>query len=242
VPAGSAEIVKRAFDEAAFDWYTFYEGPFRRRLEIFRRAISTCDRGRGLWLDAGCGSGVFIEHLRAHGVLACGVDFAPAMIEAARERTGLRVVSGSSEAQAVGASLAVADVADLPYPDDRFDGAYACAVLEYVTDVEAAFRELARVVRPGGHVIFTHDNNRSLPYVVGRVWHGLRGALRGEPDVPPLPRNDLPNRVYRHLLAVTGWAVQWCEFHDIPRTVGERSPWLGRIALVCACRQPFPAW
>jgi SAM-dependent methyltransferase len=242
VPAGSSEIVKRTFDEAASDWWTFYEGPFRRRLEIFRRAICASDGGRGLWLDAGCGSGVFIEHLRAHGVLACGVDFAPAMIEAARERTGLPVVSGPSEAGAVGASLAVADVADLPYSDARFDGVYACAVLEYVTDVEAAFRELARVVRPGGHVIFTHDNSRSFPYVAGRVWHGLLSALGSEPDVPPLPRNDLPNRVYRHLLAITGWAVQGCEFHDIPRTVGERSPWLGRIALVRARRQPFPAW
>ena len=45
------------------------------------------------------------------------------------------------------------DARALPYPDDVFDGAYLVAVLGEVPDQEAALRELARVVRPGGRVV-----------------------------------------------------------------------------------------
>ena len=45
------------------------------------------------------------------------------------------------------------DARALPYPDDVFDGAYLVAVLGEIPDQEAALRELARVVRPGGRVV-----------------------------------------------------------------------------------------
>jgi ubiquinone/menaquinone biosynthesis C-methylase UbiE len=45
------------------------------------------------------------------------------------------------------------DARALPYPDDAVDGAYLVAVLGEVPDQEAALRELARVVRPGGRVV-----------------------------------------------------------------------------------------
>ena len=37
--------------------------------------------------------------------------------------------------------------------DAAFDGAYLCVVLGEVPDQDAALRELARVVRPGGRVV-----------------------------------------------------------------------------------------
>jgi ubiquinone/menaquinone biosynthesis C-methylase UbiE len=42
----------------------------------------------------------------------------------------------------------------LPYPDDRFDGAFLVTVLGEIPDGNEALRELARVVRPGGRVVF----------------------------------------------------------------------------------------
>jgi ubiquinone/menaquinone biosynthesis C-methylase UbiE len=45
------------------------------------------------------------------------------------------------------------DARALPYPDDVFDGAYLVAVLGEIPDQDAALRELARVVRPGGRVV-----------------------------------------------------------------------------------------
>lgn len=45
------------------------------------------------------------------------------------------------------------DARSLPYEDDAFDAAYLVTVLGEIPDQEAALRELARVVRPGGRVV-----------------------------------------------------------------------------------------
>jgi ubiquinone/menaquinone biosynthesis C-methylase UbiE len=45
------------------------------------------------------------------------------------------------------------DARRLPYRDAVFDGAYLVAVLGEIPDQEAALRELARVVKPGGGVV-----------------------------------------------------------------------------------------
>jgi ubiquinone/menaquinone biosynthesis C-methylase UbiE len=46
-----------------------------------------------------------------------------------------------------------ADASQLPYGDATFDAAYLVAVLGEIPDQDAALRELARVVRPGGRVV-----------------------------------------------------------------------------------------
>jgi ubiquinone/menaquinone biosynthesis C-methylase UbiE len=45
------------------------------------------------------------------------------------------------------------DARSLPFGDDTFDGAYLVTVLGEIPDQEAALREVARVVRPGGRVV-----------------------------------------------------------------------------------------
>jgi ubiquinone/menaquinone biosynthesis C-methylase UbiE len=45
------------------------------------------------------------------------------------------------------------DARSLPYEDGQFDAAYLVTVLGEIPDQQAAIRELARVVRPGGRVI-----------------------------------------------------------------------------------------
>jgi SAM-dependent methyltransferase len=48
---------------------------------------------------------------------------------------------------------ALGDARTLPYPDASFDGAFLIAVLGEISDQDAALRELARVLEPGGRLV-----------------------------------------------------------------------------------------
>ncbi len=45
------------------------------------------------------------------------------------------------------------DARELPYPDATFDAAYLVTVLGEIPDQDAALRELARVLKPGGRLV-----------------------------------------------------------------------------------------
>jgi ubiquinone/menaquinone biosynthesis C-methylase UbiE len=62
------------------------------------------------------------------------------------------------------------DARALPYGDDAVDGAYLVIVLGEIPDQQAALRELARVVRPGGRVV--------VGEVIGDPHWVAPGALR----------------------------------------------------------------
>jgi SAM-dependent methyltransferase len=97
-------------------------------------------------LEVGCGIGVGPVNLaRTHGCRVTGVDRSEEMIEWARRRAREHGVDDRVE-------LRLADATALPFDDDRFDIAYAESVLGFVDDPARALREMARVVRPGGHV------------------------------------------------------------------------------------------
>jgi ubiquinone/menaquinone biosynthesis C-methylase UbiE len=62
------------------------------------------------------------------------------------------------------------DARTLPYADDAFDAAYLVTVLGEIPDQEAALRQLARVVKPGGRVV--------VGEVIGDPHWVAPGALR----------------------------------------------------------------
>ncbi|MBD3291897.1 MAG: methyltransferase domain-containing protein [Armatimonadia bacterium] len=112
-------------------------------------------------LDVGCGTGRMIARLLALGLDAHGAEPAREMRRAARgrlERAGRdpgRVVDAGAEA--------------LPFEANAFDLVTAITVLEFVDDVPAALREMARVCR--GRLFICALNARSA--------YGAR-ILRGE--------------------------------------------------------------
>ncbi|HEX7599595.1 MAG TPA: class I SAM-dependent methyltransferase [Polyangia bacterium] len=114
-------------------------------LELVRRYGSGCDV-----LEAGCGTGLLLAETARVARKAVGLDLSKSMLGLAQHR-GLEVVQGSLTA--------------LPLPDQSVDLVYSMKVLAHVPPIREALAELARVVRPGGHLLLEFYNPRSLRYL-----------------------------------------------------------------------------
>ncbi len=83
-------------------------------------------------------------HLLAGGTLDI-LDLQPQMLDVTMRRAAARGLANISSKQG--------DARGLPYPDGHVDAAYLVATLGEVPEVDAALRELRRVLRPGGRLI-----------------------------------------------------------------------------------------
>jgi SAM-dependent methyltransferase len=122
------------------------ENPYNASLEKPGTTSLVPDVAGDRILDAGCGSGIYTEWLLEHGAAdVVGVDVSEGMLERARERVGDEATYHRAD---LGDSLQFLDV-------DDFDGVVSGLALDYVADWHHVFGELARVVQPGGFVVFS---------------------------------------------------------------------------------------
>ena len=115
-----------------------------RRRELVRAALGALPGDR--ILDVGCGPGFYVtELLEAVGPegTVVGVDKSADMLVVAAQRA-----EGHGNV-----TFHEADATSLPVPDASFDRAVCVQVLEYVSDVPAALREMHRALRPGGRML-----------------------------------------------------------------------------------------
>lgn len=96
----------------------------------------------GRLIDIGCGTkpygAIFKEHVTEH----IGTDH-------------VDTLHGQGQIDLVGNAYAI------PAPDESFDSAVCTAVLEHLEEPELALRECLRLLKPGGHAIYT------VPF----IWH-----------------------------------------------------------------------
>ncbi len=153
---------------------------YRSRLT---RIAGLLDGTGGELLDAGCGTGMMLSFLRKSRpdqFALTGLDRSASMIDAAK-----RVV-----ADGAGIRFVVGRIEEMPFAADSFDVVLLMGSLEYVTSVEQALAEIARVTRPGGRVVVTMGNRWS-PYRLWEtmIWSHLR-RHRGEVESPVVRRVD----------------------------------------------------
>jgi demethylmenaquinone methyltransferase/2-methoxy-6-polyprenyl-1,4-benzoquinol methylase len=129
---------------------SFGQDPRWRRFLVSRLDVTTQDTV----LDVATGTGLVARELvRRFGCSVVGLDQSPEMLEVAAERTrGLPVTLVEGRAET------------LPFADGEFAALTFTYLLRYVDDPQAAVRELARVVRPGGTIAMLEF---ALP---GGVW------------------------------------------------------------------------
>lgn len=114
--------------------------------EVRRRTIDALRLTPGARvLDVGSGPGLFADEM-AQTVgptgLVRGVDISESMIGLARTRC----------ADKPWVDFQIADAVSLPFRDGDFDACVSVQTLEFVADVDAALREIHRVLKPGGRL------------------------------------------------------------------------------------------
>lgn len=100
-------------------------------------------------INVGCGEGDIDGALRERAVDLVACDLNEGDVGHARVLTA-----------GTGVEYVVASALDLPFDDGSFDVACCFEVIEHVAEPRKCLRELARIVRPGGHVMLTCPNAR----------------------------------------------------------------------------------
>jgi phosphatidylethanolamine/phosphatidyl-N-methylethanolamine N-methyltransferase len=96
-------------------------------------------------LEVGVGTGINLS-LYPKDCQVSGIDFSSSMLEKARERVFRKGIGN--------VRLLQMDAADLKFPDDAFDIVYAPYLISVVPDPVKVAREMRRVCRPGGRIVF----------------------------------------------------------------------------------------
>ncbi len=188
------------------------------RLKLIKALGGLDGQSFGDALEIGSGTGYFSLNLLQLGAIKTltATDISPGML--ARLATtanslGLDVETVATEAE------------ELPLDDESFDLVFGHAVLHHIPDLEKAFSEFRRVLRPGGVIAFAGEPSRygdrlaAVPKRAGTIvapaWRRLFGAkprtvpeaeqseghaLEGEVDVHAFAPADL-----RRILAATGF-------------------------------------
>ncbi len=127
----------------------------------------------GRALDAACGTGRHARTLVDIGHQVSGIDLTPEMLERARVNVPE-------------ASFAVADLRELPFPDESFELVVCGLALAHLPELDGAIGEMARVLTPGGRLVVSVLH----PFQALLGWNapfsgadGSRGFVREHPHL-----------------------------------------------------------
>lgn len=100
-------------------------------------------------LDFGCGTGILFEDLAESGLQVVGVDLSEEMLRAVphRSRSVTRIC---------------ADGTNMPFVDESFDAVLCRGSIHHLPELEPAFVEICRVLKPGGVLVFSEPSNDSI--------------------------------------------------------------------------------
>lgn len=162
--------MRRYFEELAADWDARTNAGSPEHLAALAAGLTRVDPApeRALDLGTGTGEAALLVAREFPQARVRGVDISPAMIEAARAKVGL-----DPEGRI---AFKVADSAELPWPEDSFD-------LVTALNMPPFFAEAARVLRPGGFVVFAASWGEETPFYTAPDALARGFAARGVEEV-----------------------------------------------------------
>jgi SAM-dependent methyltransferase len=155
-------------------------------------------------LEIGAGTGYFTLNMLRAGLIgqATCSDISPGM---------LSTLQANAKRLALDVKTKPADAEQLPFADASFDLVFGHAVLHHIPDLERAFAEFARVLAPGGTIVFAGEPSRYGDRLAGvpkrtagalaPVWRRAIGARPAPPAEGGAPEAALEGSVDVHAFA-----------------------------------------
>jgi len=179
LPLGQQKLVDAYFQATVSEWAAIYQ----RKEDVYARiyqqrrtvALALVDKmalpQSARILEIGCGPGLTTVALAQRGYLVHAIDTLSAMTEATRNR-----------AKGVGLQhrvmTSIGDVRNLAFPDNSFQLALMIGVTEWLDSLGQPFREIARVIAPGGFLIVSSDNTMALHQLVDPILNPALAPLK----------------------------------------------------------------
>ncbi len=140
------------------DFFVRYD-EFRYRTEAhILKNLDAIDFQDKRVLEIGLGQGADSEQIIRRGGIYTGIDLTAESVERVKMRFLLRDVPFEAVKQA--------SALELPFADNEFDIVYSHGVLHHIPDIQAAQKEIARVLRTDGKLIVMLYAKRSLNYLL----------------------------------------------------------------------------
>jgi ubiquinone/menaquinone biosynthesis C-methylase UbiE len=150
--------------------------PFLARTDLYRYQRDPVDirrwvLDRAQWapgarmLDVGCGPGRYLATVRE--------------VEPSSAAVGMDLSAGMATEASAFAPTVIGDAQAIPFPADAFDVVVAAHMLYHVPDVDAALREVARVLRPDGTLLVVLNGRAHLPAMRTLVRQVMRDVASG---------------------------------------------------------------
>jgi 2-polyprenyl-6-hydroxyphenyl methylase / 3-demethylubiquinone-9 3-methyltransferase len=186
------------------------------RLPYFKRILGQLqiDPDGSRALDVGCGGGLLTEEIAAMGFCVTGIDPSVRSLEIARAHAAQ---------ESLRIEYRVGYGHDLPFENESFDVVFCCDVLEHVTEWDAVIRDIARVLRGGGVIMYDTINrtfaSKLRSIFIAQEWKWTRYA---PPDTHVwemfITPDEIAESFERHGLAqkdITGTAAKGNPFQAL---------------------------
>lgn len=135
------------FNSIAATYDSWYKTPLGRFVDEVETHLAfkffNPEKGMKI-LDVGCGTGNFSIKLARMGACVTGIDISDKMLLIAKEKAkemGLDIIFERM------------DVYDIAFPNNYFDGVFSMAAFEFIKQPQRAFKEMMRVLKPGGQLL-----------------------------------------------------------------------------------------
>jgi SAM-dependent methyltransferase len=136
-------------------------------------------------LELGCGTGYFTRELAVTGAQITAIDISPELLRVAEQ-----------ECSSGNVRFEIQNAYAMTFPDETFDSVVGSSVLHHL-EIEAALREIQRVLKPGGSIYFTEPNMINPQVAVQKNVPAIKQRLGDSPDETAFFRRRLGPRLER---------------------------------------------